>query len=97
MLPAAVIVGQTAGVHRFCIKDAFTRFTGTAPCGLAWINKSRVRLHRRINRGCELRVFYMIAVAQACGVGPWTDIHQQEARPRQGSSCRPTVAASPPA
>jgi len=31
VLSAAVIVGETAGVHRFRNKDAFARFTGTAP------------------------------------------------------------------
>ena len=31
VLSAAVIVGESAGVHRFRTKDAFARFTGTAP------------------------------------------------------------------
>ncbi|WUK70653.1 transposase [Kribbella sp. NBC_00359] len=31
VLSAAVIIGETAGLHRFRGKDAFARFTGTAP------------------------------------------------------------------
>ena len=31
ILSAAVILGETAGVHRFRNKDAYARFSGTAP------------------------------------------------------------------
>ena len=31
MKQAAVIIGETAGIHRFRDKDAYARFTGTAP------------------------------------------------------------------
>jgi transposase len=42
VLSAAVIVGETAGVHRFRDKDAFARFTGTAPVPV-WFRASRAR------------------------------------------------------
>jgi transposase len=31
VLSAAMILGETAGAHRFRSKDAYARFTGTAP------------------------------------------------------------------
>jgi len=70
VLSAAVIIGETAGVHRFRDKDAFARFTGTAPVPV-WSGASagKVRLNRGGNRtmNCAL---HMIAVTQARGVGP---------------------------
>ncbi len=70
VLSAAVIIGETAGVHRFRDKDAYARFTGTAPVPV-WSGSSRgkVRLNRGGNRtlNCAL---HMIAVTQARGVGP---------------------------
>src|SRR5690606_9046568 len=51
VLSAAVIIGETAGVHRFRDKDAFARFTGTAPSPV-WSGASngKVRLTRGGNR-----------------------------------------------
>jgi len=70
VLGAAVILGETAGAHRFRSKDAYARFTGTAPIPV-WSGNSRgkVRLNRGGNRtlNCAL---HMIAVTQARGVGP---------------------------
>jgi transposase len=81
VLSAAVIVGETAGVHRFRDKDAFARFTGTAPVPV-WSGASagKVRLNRGGNRvmNCAL---HMIAVTQARGVGPGKAyLARQEAR-----------------
>jgi transposase len=70
VLSAAVIVGKTAGVHRFRDKDAYARFTGTAPVPV-WSGASagKVRWNRGGNRtmNCALQ---MIAVTQARGIGP---------------------------
>ena len=70
VLSAAVIVGESAGVHRFRTKDAFARFTGTAPVPV-WSGSSRgeVRLNRGGNRSMNWAL-HMIAVTQARGVGP---------------------------
>jgi transposase len=70
VLGAAVILGETAGVHRFRSRDAYARFTGTAPIPV-WSGNSRgkVRLNRGGNRtlNCAL---HMIAITQVRGVGP---------------------------
>jgi len=70
VLSAAVILGETAGVHRFRNKDAYARFTGTAPVPV-WSGSSRgkVRLNRGGNRSVNCAL-HMIAVTQARGVGP---------------------------
>jgi transposase len=68
VLSAAMIVGETARVSRFRSRDAYARFTGTAPVP-AWSgNTLRVRLNRGGNRSvnCALR---MIAVTQTRGAG----------------------------
>ena len=51
VLSAAVIVGESAGVHRFRSRAAFARFTGTAPVPV-WSGASagKVRLNRGGNR-----------------------------------------------
>ena len=51
VLGAAMILGETAGVHRFRSKDAYARFTGTAPIPV-WSGHSsgKVRLNRGGNR-----------------------------------------------
>lgn len=70
VLSAAVILGETAGAHRFRSKDAYARFTGTAPIPVWSGNTSgKVRLNRGGNRtvNCAL---HMIAVTQARGIGP---------------------------
>lgn len=70
VLSAAVILGETAGVHRFRNKDAFARFTGTAPVPVwSGASKGKVRLNRGGNRGVNCAL-HMIAVTQARGVGP---------------------------
>lgn len=70
VLSAAVILGETAGVHRFRDKDAFARFTGTAPVPVwSGSSKGKVRLNRGGNRSVNCAL-HMIAVTQARGVGP---------------------------
>jgi transposase len=70
VLSAAVIVGETAGVHRFRDKDAFARFTGTAPVPVwSGSSKGKVRLNRGGNRSMNCAL-HMIAITQARGVGP---------------------------
>jgi transposase len=70
VLSAAVIVGETAGVHRFRDKDAYARFTGTAPVPVwSGSSKGKVRLNRGGNRSINCAL-HMIAVTQARGVGP---------------------------
>lgn len=70
VIGAAVILGETAGAHRFRSRDAYARFTGTAPIPV-WSGNSagKVRLNRGGNRtiNCAL---HMIAITQARGVGP---------------------------
>lgn len=48
VLGAAMILGETAGVHRFRSKDAYARFNGTAPVPV-WSGKSYGKV--RLNRG----------------------------------------------
>jgi len=69
VLSAAVIIGETARASRFRSKDAYARFTGTAPIPVWSGNPVRVRLNRGGNRwiNCAL---HMIAVTQARGIGP---------------------------
>jgi transposase len=70
VLGAAMILGETAGAGRFRSKDAYARFTGTAPIPV-WSGdrRGKVRLNRGGNRtvNCAL---HMIAVTQVRGVGP---------------------------
>jgi transposase len=69
VLSAAVIIGETAGVHRFRDKDAFARFTGTAPVPVwSGASQGKVRLNRGGNRAMNCAL-HMIAVTQARGVG----------------------------
>lgn len=73
VLSAAVILGETAGVHRFRDKDAYARFTGTAPVPVwSGSSKGKVRLNRGGNRSVNCAL-HMIAVTQARGVGPGRD------------------------
>lgn len=70
VLSAAVILGETAGVHRFRDKDAYARFTGTAPVPVwSGSSKGKVRLNRGGNRAINCAL-HMIAVTQGRGVGP---------------------------
>ncbi len=71
VLSAAVIIGETAGVHRFRSRAAFARFTGTAPVPV-WSGASagKVRLNRGGNRDMNCAL-HNIAITQARrGVGP---------------------------
>ncbi|MFI9413966.1 IS110 family RNA-guided transposase [Nocardia gamkensis] len=73
VLSAAVIVGETAGAQRFRNKDAFARFTGTAPIPVwSGATSGKVRLNRGGNRwiNCAL---HMIALTQTRGHGPGKD------------------------
>lgn len=73
VLSAAVLLGETAGVHRFRDKDAFARFTGTAPVPVwSGSSKGKVRLNRGGNRSMNCAL-HMIAVTQARGIGPGRD------------------------
>lgn len=70
VLSAAVIIGETAGVHRFRSKDAFARFTGTAPVPVSsGSSKGEIRLNRggNLSFNCALHI---IAVTQTRGIGP---------------------------
>jgi transposase len=70
VLGAAMILGETAGVHRFRSKDAYARFTGTAPIPVWSGNSSgKVRLNRGGNRTINTAL-HMIAVTQIRGIGP---------------------------
>ena len=75
---AAVLLGETAGVHRFRSKDAYARFTGTAPVPV-WSGASagKVRLNRGGNRQANWAL-QMIAVTQARGVGPGKNYLQRQ-------------------
>ncbi|HEX2374312.1 MAG TPA: IS110 family transposase [Actinomycetota bacterium] len=70
VLGAAMILGETAGVGRFRSKDAYARFTGTAPIPV-WSGdrRGKVRLNRGGNRTVNTAL-HMIAVTQIRGLGP---------------------------
>jgi transposase len=70
VLGAAMILGETAGAGRFRSKDAYARFTGTAPIPV-WSGdrRGKVRLNRGGNRTVNTAL-HMIAVTQVRGVGP---------------------------
>jgi transposase len=70
VLGAAMILGETAGAGRFRSKDAYARFTGTAPIPV-WSGdrRGKVRLNRGGNRMVNTAL-HMIAVTQVRGVGP---------------------------
>ncbi|TFV66603.1 UNVERIFIED_ORG: IS110 family transposase [Bacillus sp. AZ43] len=75
VLGAAMILGETAGVHRFRNKDAYARFTGTAPIPV-WSGSNRRDGKVRLNRGGNRTIntaLHMIAVTQIRGVGPGKD------------------------
>jgi len=70
ILSAAMILGETAGAHRFRNKDAYARFTGTAPIPVwSGSTKGKVRLNRGGNRSLNTAL-HMIAVTQSRGYGP---------------------------
>lgn len=81
ILSAAVIVGETAGVHRFRDRNAYARFTGTAPVPVwSGSSKGKVRLNRGGNRAVNCAL-HMIAVTQSRGIGPGKAyLDKQEAR-----------------
>jgi transposase len=63
-LTAAKILGETAGVDRFRSKDAYARYTGTAPLPVWSSNKQRHRLSRSGNRQINTAL-HIIAMTQA--------------------------------
>ena len=70
VLGAAMILGETAGASRFRSKDAYARFTGTAPIPV-WSGDRRGKM--RLNRGGNRTIntaLHMIAVTQIRGIGP---------------------------
>lgn len=70
VLGAAMILGETAGAHRFRNKDAYARFNGTAPIPVwSGASKGQVRLNRGGNRTINTAL-HMIAITQARGIGP---------------------------
>jgi transposase len=70
VLSAAMILGETAGVHRFRSRDAYARFTGTAPIPV-WSGNTagKVRLSTGGNRTLNSSL-HRIAVTQSRGIGP---------------------------
>jgi transposase len=73
VLSAAMILGETAGAHRFRSKDAYARFTGTAPIPV-WSGSTsgKVRLNRGGNRTINTAL-HMIAITQIRDAGPGHD------------------------
>jgi transposase len=73
VLGAAMILGETAGAHRFRSKDAYARFTGTAPIPV-WSGSTsgKVRLNRGGNRTINTAL-HMIAITQIRDAGPGHD------------------------
>lgn len=80
VLSAAVLIGESAGVHRFRDSAAYARFTGTAPVPV-WSGSSagKVRLNRGGNRQSNYAL-HMIAVTQARGVGPGREYLERQHR-----------------
>jgi len=71
VLSAAVIIGETAGAHRFHSKDAYAKFNGTAPIPV-WSAHERVRLNRGGNRAVNAAL-HAIAITQVARGGPGKD------------------------
>jgi transposase len=69
VLSAATILGETASASRFRSKNAYARFTGTAPIPVWSGNKTKVRLNRGGNRIVN-HALHTIAFTQARGIGP---------------------------
>jgi transposase len=63
-LTAAKILGETAGIDRFPSKDAYARYTGTAPVPVWTGNRERHRLSRVGNRQLNTAL-HRIAITQA--------------------------------
>ncbi len=74
VLSAAAVLGETAGAARFRSKDAYARFTGTAPIPVWSGNNVKVRLNRGGNRTIN-HALHMIAVTQTRGFGPGKQYH----------------------
>jgi transposase len=70
VLSAATLFAETAGARRFRSKDAYARFTGTAPIPV-WSGNTagKVRLNRGGNRTANCAL-HMIALTQTRGIGP---------------------------
>lgn len=95
ILSAAMILGETAGAHRFRNKDAYARFTGTAPIPV-WSGTSngKVRLNRGGNRTINYAL-HMIAVTQSRGYGPGRAYLDKLAASGKGPHRSGPAAASP--
>ena len=63
-LPAAIIIGHTAGAQRFPTDGHFARHAGTAPVPASSGNTQRHRLHRGGNRQLN-RAIHIIALSRA--------------------------------
>jgi transposase len=94
VLAAAVLLGETADVRRFRSRDAYARFTGTAPIPVWSGNSDRVRLNRGGNRtvNCAL---HMIAVTQVRGVGDRGKGVREQADQRRQDKARGAAATAP--
>lgn len=64
VLTAAKIIGETADVRRFRSKDAFARYSGTAPVPVWSSNHPRHRLSRVGNRQLNCAI-HRVAITQA--------------------------------
>nr|AIU93564.1 hypothetical protein LRS1606.130 [Rhodococcus sp. NS1] len=71
VLSAAVIIGETAGAHRFRSKDAYAKFNGTAPIPV-WSAHERVRRGRGGNRAVNAAL-HAIAITQVARGGAGKD------------------------
>jgi transposase len=86
VLSAATLFAETAGARRFRSKDAYARFTGTAPipvCGTA----GKLRLNRGGNRTANCAL-HMIALTQTRGIGPGaatSRTHRRRQDPHRGA------------
>ena len=96
VLGAALILGETAGAHRFRSRDAYARFTGTAPIPV-WSGNSRgkVRLNRGGNRALNCAL-HMIAITPGARRRPGPGLRGQAHHPRQDPHRSTTAAATAP-
>ncbi|GAB3478340.1 IS110 family transposase [Amycolatopsis cihanbeyliensis] len=76
VLSAAALIGETATASRFRSKDAYARFTGTAPIPVWSGNTTKVRLNRGGNRILN-NALHTIAVTQTRSNGPGKDYYDK--------------------
>jgi transposase len=82
-LTAAKILDETAGIDRFKSKDAYARYTGTAPLPVWSSNKQRHRLSRSGNRQINTAL-HIVAMTQARCHQPAREMMRR--RKQQGDS-----------